>query len=272
MSVTRWVQSAVERCLAAWPMVSLDPGRFTAELERRASGLEAKDRDALHVTDLYLAWACAEGDGAALAEFERHVMPKIHKTFDRLAPKGWQRSDAAQQLRTRLFVARPDAAASITTYSGRGSLVQWTRTVATRMLLDLKRRDEALVSINDALQSRLRAEGLNIERAAIGGEVVPLFKTALSKALAALSARERNLLKLHYVDGLSFEDLARLNRVHRSTVLRWLAAIREKCLDEVRLALKEKLQVDSRQLDSLLQFAKSELEVSLSPLLKGSAL
>jgi RNA polymerase sigma-70 factor (ECF subfamily) len=222
------------------------------------------------VTDLYLAFGCAHEDPAALALFEAEVFPRVQKTLTRLLPAGWQAADAAQALRTRLFVPGPSGR-GIDSYSGRGALTGWVRTVATRLLLDARRRHQETAPLTDSLEERLRASGLSAELQAMRAELVPVVRAAIKGALESLTAKERTLLKLHYVDGLSFEQIAKLNRVHRSTVMRWLQGIREECLDHVKDTLSRSLSLQPQQIESLLKVAQSHLEMSLSPLLRGEA-
>ena len=60
------------------------------------------------------------------------------------------------------------------------------------------------------------------------------FTDALSAAVSALSDRDRTLLRLYHVDGLSLEAMAALYRVHLSTVSRWLTCARENVAEVLR--------------------------------------
>ena len=48
---------------------------------------------------------------------------------------------------------------------------------------------------------------------------------AFAKAIAGLDARERGLLRLHVVHGLSATAIAGVFGVHRATAKRWLAEL-----------------------------------------------
>jgi RNA polymerase sigma-70 factor (ECF subfamily) len=261
-----WLDGALAKCRATWPTLSARDFRRTLSI--RAAPMTDTQREALHVTDLYLAVACAHEDPAALALFEAEIVPRVQKTLTRLLPAGWQTADAAQALRTRLFVPGPTGR-GIDSYSGRGALTGWVRTVATRLLLDARRKHQETAPLTDSLEDRLRTSGLSAELQAMRAELVPVVRAAIKAALESLTAKERTLLKLHYVDGLSFEQIAKLNRVHRSTVMRWLQGIREECLDHVKETLSRSLSLPPRQIESLLAVARSHLEMSLSPLLRG---
>ncbi|WP_395812894.1 sigma factor-like helix-turn-helix DNA-binding protein [Archangium minus] len=59
----------------------------------------------------------------------------------------------------------------------------------------------------------------------------------LAEALAALPSRERTVLRLHLVEGLSLERIGTVYRTHKSTVSRWLARAREEVLAGTRSRL-----------------------------------
>ncbi len=77
------------------------------------------------------------------------------------------------------------------------------------------------------------------------------FKAAFEAALATLSSRERNVLRLHILDGLNIEQIGTLYKAHRATVARWIAASRKKIDEGTRRALADKLKLGegARELD-----------------------
>src|SRR6185312_1867471 len=95
------------------------------------------------------------------------------------------------------------------------------------------------------------------------------FERALQDAFGSLDERERNLLRLHFLDGLGIDGLAPVFGVHRATVARWLAAARERLQDTVLALLRERLAVGERELESLARLVRSDLEISLPSLFRG---
>ena len=79
--------------------------------------------------------------------------------------------------------------------------------------------------------------------------------------------RERTLLRLHTVEGLSLERMGVMYRKDKATLSRWLAAAREKLAEETRARLAERLALAPPELASLLRAIRSQLEVSLLRLL-----
>src|SRR5262249_7133929 len=93
------------------------------------------------------------------------------------------------------------------------------------------------------------------------------FEDALREGLAQLSKRDRNLLRFHYLVGMTLDAMARSYRVHRATVARWLAAIRDELETGVKIRLWEETGISPSELQSLWIAVKSDIDVSLSRLL-----
>jgi RNA polymerase sigma-70 factor (ECF subfamily) len=98
-------------------------------------------------------------------------------------------------------------------------------------------------------------------------------EAAIRAAFDALdSARDRNLLRLYYLERVGLDRLGQMFGVHGSTVSRWLTALRESVLDDVRTRLSERLGMsgDFADVDSLIRAVQSELELTLSRILRVS--
>ena len=63
------------------------------------------------------------------------------------------------------------------------------------------------------------------------------YLDAFSRVLGQLAPEQRSLLRLHYVDGLTMDQLSRLYKTPRSTVARHVAAVREDILKEMHRVL-----------------------------------
>ena len=99
-------------------------------------------------------------------------------------------------------------------------------------------------------------------RARYGAEV----KGALADTLRELTIDQRNVLRMHYLDDLTIDEIAACYRVHRSTAARWIAETRNHILDEVRRQLRERTRSTPSEIDSLLRLVRSEVELTLSDL------
>lgn len=241
---------------AAWPAVSLGEDEFLAFLVSRAQPVE-------HAADLYLAHACARGAAGALAAFEATLLSQVPGFLRRMSPQIVD--EVCQRLRDRLFVG---AAPKIAEYSGSGPLAAWLRVVALRLAIDLSRSaGQNIARELDAAQLAGPA-GRSPELEYLKERYRLDVKGAFQEALLALSSEQRNVLRLHLVEGLTLEEIGRLFHVNRSTVFRWLGASREALLADARLRLRERIGVSADEFDSLVQVVRSQLDLSLAEVLK----
>ena len=110
-------------------------------------------------------------------------------------------------------------------------------------------------------------EALDQEQQLIRSKYGQLFQEALRNAVGHLSKRDRSLLRFHYVAGMSLDAIARTYRVHRATVARWLATIRDDLDSAVRIRLWDELGVSTTEFQSLWNAVRSDVDVSISALL-----
>ncbi|TQF16478.1 sigma-70 family RNA polymerase sigma factor [Myxococcus llanfairpwllgwyngyllgogerychwyrndrobwllllantysiliogogogochensis] len=260
----------------AWPDVVLPEEDFLRHVAQRlVPGQEPADTlAAVPVSDLYLACACARGLPAAHAALERHFFPKVASAISRVRGGGVDAKEVLQQLRQRLLVPAQDGAEPrIAEYQGGGPLAAWLRAAAVRMALNLQRaegrRARAEEDGDGTMFERVGEAGRDIELDYLRRRHQQDFRDALSGALATLSARERTVLRLHVVDGVSLESIGVMYRAHKSTVSRWMSQARQTVLVGVRERLAERLQLSSGELHSLMHAVRSQLDMSLSGLLRG---
>ncbi|RKG78589.1 hypothetical protein D7W79_12610 [Corallococcus exercitus] len=259
----------VERCEGAWPGVRLEPGTFLAHLGLHTPAGEppAQALATMHCEDLYLALAALEGQRAALDALESSVLVPAGRAVRRVEASDAFVDEVLQLTRLRLLVEEGGRAPRLTEYAGRGPLRRWAEAVSLGIALSLKRRPERSTPLDDALiAADLGAADPELEH--IRHRYRPAFRAAFAEALAALSLRDRNLLRMGLVQGLGVESLGALHQVHASTVSRWMAKAREALLEHTRMALARRLALNTSQLDSLLRVLDGSLEISLASLLK----
>jgi len=245
--------SLYDAARAAFPEVRLSGAQFAAALAARG-GASAR------AAELYLCVACECGDPAALRIFDERYLAQVASSISRINPSPAFADEVRQRLRERLFVRTPESAARISTWSGAAPLEAWLRATAVRMALTLLReRGEVRrePTIEDALKDS------DPELAYLRDRYRAHCQEAFQAALAALSPRDRNLLRLRYLDGVSIDALAPLHGIHRATAARWVAASRSRLLEGTRRELQARLGGSLTDLDSLLRLVRSDLVVNL---------
>jgi predicted DNA-binding protein (UPF0251 family) len=74
----------------------------------------------------------------------------------------------------------------------------------------------------------------------------------------------KNVLRFRHVDGLTVEEIAALQRVHRGTVHRWLADARDQLARRAEALLRARLSIGADEYDSLCRLVESQLDWSLA--------
>ena len=251
---------------AAWPDVAVDEAAFVARTaERLPAEATADEARALFAPDLWLAAGCAAGDAKAIAYFDERYVAPLGKVLGATGLTADQIDEVKQELRGKLLVADGEPP-RILEYSGRADLRTWMRTTAVRGAIDLLRRKQALPLDDDELAA-LPALADDPEIAHLKDRYRDELRTAIGDAIAALDARDRLLLKYHYVDGISIDRIGGLYGVHRATAARWLGAAREALSVATHRLLGARLGVTASQLRSIARLVESQLDLSIRRLL-----
>jgi RNA polymerase sigma-70 factor, ECF subfamily len=239
---------------AAWPGLAVSEERFM-RLARKAPAV-----DAARAADLYLAAACSTGDERALALFQTQLGPQIAHAVGRQAPEAFL-DDVRQRLFEKLFTG-PEP--GILAYAGRGSLAAFVRVAANRAALYLRGQARPHVSAEQAEQ--VEAPGPDPELGLLKTTYSGELRAALEESMAALEPRDRNVLRLSFLDGLSIDSIAALHHVHRATAARWVQRGCDQLREETRARVASRLKLAEPELDSLMRLVMSQLEVSLRDL------
>jgi RNA polymerase sigma-70 factor (ECF subfamily) len=254
------VRSAVawEGAKRAWPGVEVAEPDFEAYLAERASDEAARAK--LHANDLYLACACARSNPIAIALFIDRVLNRSLDHLRRMDPSGALGDDVGQLLAERLFVWIDGNPPRITDYSGRGPLASWVRVAALRTAHRLRGRDSEELD-----ESSLASPG-DLQTDYLKSRYREAFRQAFAAAMEKLPRRDRTVLRMSLIDGLSIDKVGRLHKVHRATAARWIESAREMLVTETRRQLSARLRVSDRELESLCGLFESRFSVGLSRL------
>jgi RNA polymerase sigma-70 factor, ECF subfamily len=219
-----------------------------------------------HQDDLRLASACVQGDPAALRSLEEVHLSRIDRYIAHLRRPAAFADEVRQRLRERILVGR---APKLLHYSGRGPLAAWIRIAAVRQALDLIDQEK---EPGDALEEDQFAAAVDPEAIAIRDRHLPQFRQAFRAALASLSARERNLLRLYLIDGLNIGRIGELFGKSRASIGRMVIECREKLLHETRLQLGALTGASAGDVRSLIRVLQSQLDVSIRGFLQRAEL
>jgi RNA polymerase sigma-70 factor, ECF subfamily len=253
---------------AAWKSAAIEPATFVRYLAERAPGSSPAHLDRLQGADLYLACACAGGDAASVAAFDRHYLAPLPQVLARKGLALDLADEVVQSLRERLFVGAAGSRAKIVDYDGRGSLAGWVRVAAVRAASNARRDEGTRATIAGGAASPASMTVIDPELALVKRRYGEAFQAALDDAFASLSGEERNVLRLYFMDGLNLDAIARVLGLSRATVGRRMISGRAQVLEETLRLLGERLPASPTELQSLLGIVRSKLDVSLGALVR----
>jgi RNA polymerase sigma-70 factor (ECF subfamily) len=231
---------------AGW---QLSIGSFAEALERSANRMFGENAtsaravtrylESLHLQDLALACACADGSEAAWEYFVREQRPGLYRAAQQIDPTGGAR-EIADSLYADLYGLANHAGerkSLFRYFHGRSSLATWLRSVLAQRHVDRMRAQRHLTALSDEqiAASGGVSEPHNPDRV----RHVALIQQALAHVLLRLTARDRLRLGCYYAQGLTLAQIGRLVGEHEATVSRHLARTRRAIRDEVERELRE---------------------------------
>jgi RNA polymerase sigma-70 factor len=252
----------------------------------------------LQLTDLYLALACAKGNEHAWWEFDQGYRKYIERIARHLSSVETDAEEVIDSVYVELYGTRVVAdvrQSKFATYTGRGTLRGWLRTVVWHAVIDMHRARHDEISIDDWSESGGETHDRPGWRAqALGGEGAMLDRiarerfqaatvAALDTSFATLDDHEKLLLLYYHVENLKLREIARLveepasplrrwfqrqskrrtnvpeSRVHESTVMRWLEKVYGKILDRFRNQLVEEAGLTPAEIEMCVEMATDDL-------------
>lgn len=252
-----------------WPNLPVNVEAFVRHLAQVVDDLAALP--SLRGDDLYFAVACVTGVPGAAEIFERRFAADIDAVIRRQGLAS-RRDEIAQRLRRDLFVGTERRPPFLTTYGGRGPLGSWLKVVALRGAMDVARElakaRKREVGGDDVIFERAAATAPDAELAHLKAQYGPAVKRAFEEAFAALESRDRQLLRFQYIDGLNPDQTAALFRISRATAARHRKRAVERLLRATRDRLRAGLALSDRECDSVMKLVRSQLDLSMSRLLR----
>jgi|SoiMethySBSTD1v2_1073268.scaffolds.fasta_scaffold51113_2 RNA polymerase sigma-70 factor, ECF subfamily len=206
--------------------------------------------DSLHVEDLALACACAQGSEPAWEHFIREFRPGLYRAANAIDPSGGSR-DLADSLYGELFgldVRDGERRSHFRYFHGRSSLATWLRAVLSQRHVDrlrTSRRQEPLPEDEapGAIAAPSQDDDPNRAR------YVSVMRLAVTAAVAALAPRDRLRLRCYYAQDLTLLQIGRMLNESEATASRHLSRARKEIRGAVERDLSEKGMTDAEMAD-----------------------
>lgn len=246
----------------------LDRAQFTqwvASHPHAERALASESDEAL--TELVLAKALSESSMQASRVFETRYLAPLGPRLARLRLSDTELDEVKQRTREKLLVAREGTRLRIEDYAGEGRLAGLIQVTATREALSLFRKKRRETTLDEGALGPAFDFDPGIEL--LKGRARDAFREAFAAAVAGLEPRERNLLRLHLLGGVTLDKLAELHGVHRATVVRWLGAARDQVARETERAVGNSLELQGTELESVMNAIRSRMDLSVERLFRS---
>jgi RNA polymerase sigma-70 factor (ECF subfamily) len=212
----------------------------------------------LRVEELALARACAAGQERAWEIFMARYREKLYDIAAYIAKESSAARELADSLYADLYGTTTrdgQRVSKLASYTGRGSLEGWLRTVMAQEFVNRFRRQRRLVSLDEESEDGAQFAAADSEPSVV---VDPRVEAATDDALVRLSEEARFILASYYLDGRTLAEIARTLAVHESTISRKLDKLAKSLRKQILTALERKgmsrrqaeegLEVDVRDL------------------------
>jgi RNA polymerase sigma-70 factor (ECF subfamily) len=202
--------------------------------------------ESLHLSDLALACACADGHDRAWTHFVATHQPTLRRAADAMDPSGNAR-ELADALYGELFGVREEDGqrrSLFRYFHGRSTLSTWLRTVLAQRLVDRarsRRREDPLPDDDVGAGSGSHGAQAAPERP----RWIAAVQQALRRAFEALPSRDRLRVSLYHGQSLTLAEIGRMLGEHEATVSRHLTRTRRDVRKAVEAELTE-LGLDER--------------------------
>ena len=248
---------------------SLSPHSCAAALQRSATkhfalqssppaGLLEEYFRSLHVRDLALACACADGCSAAWDYFVSAFRPYLRSAAAAVL-RCPSESPAARDLADSLFADlyglanTPDRRSLFRYFHGRSSLQTWLRAVLAQRHVDAVRASRRFTEIEPpdghaaASASAVSLPPLSATAASPAdphrSELAAHFRRTLEIAMALLHPRDKERLRLYYSAGQTLAEIGGQLSEHESTVSRHLELTRRELRQQVEHHLRHSIDL-----------------------------
>jgi RNA polymerase sigma-70 factor (ECF subfamily) len=216
----------------------------------------------LRVDELALARACAAGNNTAWEIFLTRYREKLYLSALRIAREDSAARDLADTLYADLYgthTREGERVSKLASYTGRGSLEGWLRTVLSQEYVNRYRRTKRLVSLDEESEEGIQFRAPDPQPAPAAD---PRLAQATDEALAVLSGEDRTVLSAYYLDGRTLAEIARMLGVHESTISRRVDKLAKSLRKQIVAALTRR-GMSRRQAEEALEVDVRDLQVDI---------
>ncbi len=216
----------------------------------------------LRVEDLVLARACAAGNERAWEHFLTRFREKLYEVAGYIAKESSAARELADSLYADLYgtsLRDGQRVSKLSSYTGRGSLEGWLRTVMAQEYVNRYRRTKRLVSLEEETEEGAQFATAEAEPIA---QVDSRVEAAVDATLAALPPEDRYVLAAYFLDDRTLADIARSLAVHESTISRKLDKLCKSLRKSILGGLRQR-GMSRRQAEEALEVDVRDLRVNL---------
>ncbi len=297
------------RCNAEQPNFGVSEEAFSGSIRKTASKylltaagvpVTAKELndfvEQIQAEDLFMAIACSNGSERAWWEFDQQHRGYMERVARHLAKTETDASEVIDSVYVELYGTRVvdgERISKFATYSGRGSIRGWLRTVIWHSLVDLHRAGHDEVSLDEmtetigegAAHAAFAEQSDNSEEAMIEEVTRERYRkatiSAIANAFTLLEDHEKLLLLYYHVDNLKLREISRLveneasplrgwfqrktqtreagGRTHESTVMRWLEKTYARVLELFKAELMNAYSFSKDEIEQCVALATKDL-------------
>jgi RNA polymerase sigma factor (sigma-70 family) len=265
---------------------------FSNALERAVrkrmnpTGLTVTQREeflsTLHLEDLALAQACAAGQELAWEFFVETYRPYLRSAAAAILRTSAAAAEA-RELADSLFAELYGLADGKTGdrslfryFHGRSSMKTWLRAVLAQRHIDAVRVARRFESLDEADGDGKVHEPADRVALPIGdpyrAKYISLFQAALNAALERIELRDRERLRLYYVEEKTLAEIGKKLGEHESSASRNLERIRREMKANVEEFLKKAApgpSLSEEQIALCFEYAAEDVPIDLGKLLKS---
>jgi RNA polymerase sigma-70 factor (ECF subfamily) len=254
---------------SAWPQFALGWEIFESYFASAARSPVALGE--ANAADMYLACACICRDQRALLVLEQLLTRDVARVVASIDASPGFVEEVLGLTRAQLLGRGGSEPGKLARYGGRASLKGWVCAIAARSAIGARRQREGPPHLRSHPREEEWAARAGPEFNQLRDRYNEACDEAVRRAIERLSVKQRMLLRLHFAQRMSIDELAAAYGVARSTAARWVARARQELLEETRRHLGDKVHVTSTERTSFARDMSSRLDTTLLRILdKGN--